>query len=411
MRIVQIPRRFVASDWGGTETVVLETCKRLMKKGHCAEIYTTLALSDLPEEIMDGLSIKRFSYFYPYLGLSSKARRLLDQKGGNLFSFSLMKALLRCPPPDLLHLHTGKRLGGIGRYAALKRGIPYVISLHGGVLDVPADEAASWIAPTQGTWEWGKALGWWVGARRVVDDAAAILCVGQEEQRRMQERYPDKPVVFLPNGVDCQRFSQGDGAAFRQKYGIANDAFVLLTVGRIDPQKNQRAILDALPALLQYNPKIHALLIGHVTNDAYFQELNQIITNRGLNEHCTLIDGLPAGSRDLANAYHAADCFLLPSIHEPFGIVILEAWAAGLPVIASRVGGILSLIESGKDGVFIDPRNSPSVIQAVADLMQDENGRKGLAQAGYRKAVNWYDWDRITDSLIGVYEKIAQLSL
>ena len=66
---------------------------------------------------------------------------LLDKKGGNLFSFSLMKALFQHPSIDLLHLHTGKRLGGIGRYVAKKRKIPYMVSIHGGAYDVPVEEA------------------------------------------------------------------------------------------------------------------------------------------------------------------------------------------------------------------------------------------------------------------------------
>ncbi len=84
---------------------------------------------------------------------------LLDKKAGNLFSFSLLRALLSKKELDLIHLHTGKRMGGIGRYCAMKRNIPYIISLHGGNLAVPDDERETWVEPTKGKFEWGKYWG------------------------------------------------------------------------------------------------------------------------------------------------------------------------------------------------------------------------------------------------------------
>ena len=254
MNIVQVPRRFVRSHWGGTETVILETCKRLLKMGHHTEIICPDALADKDKEVMGGVHISRVPYFYPYLGLSHEAKEQLDRKGGNLFSFALMRALGKYQGLDLIHLHTAKRPGGIGRYMAIKRNIPYVVSLHGGVFDVPDEEAETWTAPTQGTLEWGKILGWWVGSRRVLDDAAAILCVGEEERRQTQQRFPDKKVLHLANGVDPDSFLTGDKDGFRNAYHIPSDACVIVTVGRIDPQKNQIFAIDLLPELIKINP-------------------------------------------------------------------------------------------------------------------------------------------------------------
>ena len=112
MHVVQVPRRFVRSDWGGTETVILETSKSLLALGHHTEIYCPRALSTRDHEVIDGVSVTRFGYLYPYLGLSDAARIQMDRKGGNLFSFPLMRGLQRFPELDLIHLHTGKRLGG-----------------------------------------------------------------------------------------------------------------------------------------------------------------------------------------------------------------------------------------------------------------------------------------------------------
>lgn len=405
MNIVQVPRRFVRSHWGGTETVILETCKRLLRMGHKTSIICPNALASENQEVIEGVQVTRTPYFYPYLGLKPEARALLDRKGGNLFSFALMKALKTEPQLDLIHLHTAKRAGAIGRYVAGKRRIPYVVSLHGGVFDVPKEEAVTWTEPTRGTLEWGKLLGWWVGARRVLDDASAILCVGEEERVQTQRNYPGKKVVHLPNGVDPDRFSSGDGKAFRYIHGIPHDAFVILTMGRIDPQKNQLFVAKLLPALAGIHAKAHLLIIGHVTNEDYYQRILDYIRDRSLESRVTVIPGLEANSRSLADAYHAADVFLLPSIHEPFGIVILEAWAAGLPVIASRVGGIPSFVVPYQDGLLFEPNNNESILDAFRFLVKNPEDSRNLAVSGQKKARNEYSWDVITDRLVDIYEE------
>lgn len=408
MNVLQIPRRFVKSEWGGTETVVLETAKRLLAKNVLTEIYTSMALAEQTEEIIEGVTVRRFPYFYPYWGLSREAKKRLDQKGGNLFSFSLMCALQRYPGLQLIHLHTGKRMGAIGRYVARKRKIPYLISLHGGVLDVPAEEAQTWTDPTARAVEWGKLLGWWAGSRRVLDDAAAILCVGQEERNLIQQQYPNKNVIYLPNGVDCARFARGDGAAFREKYQIPFNAIVMLTVGRIDPQKNQAFVFELLPEIVHRCPEALWVIIGPSTNDSYYANLNRICQAAPFDRRCILIPGVSTSSPDLVNAYHAADLFLLPSIHEPFGIVVLEAWAAGLPVIASRTGGLPFFIDHECDGLLLPVNQASDWINGVNSLLTNRELRQSLGSAGNRKVIQSYDWNLITDQLLSIYQTTIQ---
>lgn len=405
MKIVHVPRRFVQSHWGGTETVILETCRGQIRRGHDASIMTPAALAHTMEEDIQGVKVRRFPYFYPWLGLTEEARHRLDQKGGNLFSFQLMRALSREPGLELIHLHTAKRLGGIVRHVARRRGIPYVISVHGGLLDVPAAEAKSWTEPTAGKTEWGKLLGWWVGSRRVFDDAAAILVLGAEEARLTREQYPRVPVIQFPNGVDTERFASGDGARFRTARGLAQDARVILVMGRIDPQKNQLLAIEALPAILSKEPRAHLLLVGHVTNDDYHQKVRDAVANAGLGAHVTLIPGVAGTGSELVDAFHAADVFLLPSIHEPFGIVILEAWSAGRPVVASRVGGVPSFCEDGKDALLFDSGDAGAMADRVSGLLADTDRAQALAEAGRRKAREQYSWQSITERLMGVYEE------
>lgn len=406
MGVIHVPRRFVRNEWGGTETTILETCKALNSRGHSSSIMTTTAMCDQKHEKIQGIDVHRHKYVYPFLGLSNQDKRDMDRKGGNLLSMSMLKTLLSASGLDILHAHSGKRLGGIVRTAARIRKLPYVISLHGGVIDVPSAETQQMLEPLKGTFEWGRAFGAMLGARRVLEDASAILCVGQNEQRAVQARYPDQRVEWLPNGVDSDSFAHGDGRAFRQKHGIPQNRRVVLTIGRIDPQKNQLALLAAMPELLRKHNDIHLVLIGPVTVESYGVELLSKINAASLHDNVTVLPGMPGGSVELVDALHAADIFCLPSRHEPFGIVVLEAWAAGLPVVASRVGGIPSFTSDGVDVLHADADEPGSFISAIKRLLGNPELARTIAGNGRIKARTQFDWAQVTDNLEAIYRDL-----
>jgi len=413
--IVHIPRRFVVSQWGGSETFVAEVSKRLINRHYDVNIFTSKALSHEKSEQYENIPIRRFSYFYPYFGLSSKVKTLLDQKAGNLFSFSLLRALLFKKKLDLIHLHTGKRMGAIGRYCALKRHIPYIISLHGGNLAVPQDERETWVEPTSGTLEWGKILGFIFGSRRVLDDANAIICVGKDEYDAMVKKYPEKYIEYLPNGVDIERFKKGDGESFRKAYDIPQNRFVCLTMARLDVQKNQKGLLEQLPSLLEKNPLIHLLMIGPATNSEYAANLRETARILNVEDHITIIEGVPYQEQILVDAYWASSCFVLPSLHEPFGMVVLEAWASGLPVAVSKRGGLASLVTEHTTGLFFDPSASveeeTSIATVLHRLSSDPSLQRRLGSEGKKEAIDSYSWDSITSRLETIYQRVYEHSI
>ncbi|MBF0543794.1 MAG: glycosyltransferase family 4 protein [Candidatus Riflebacteria bacterium] len=408
MKVLQIPRRFAWEEWGGTETVVFQTSRFLTKFGVETKIFTSQALSKKKNELINGLEIRRFRHFYPFLGLSETSIKQMDKKGGNLFSFTLLKGLLNEPDLDLIHLHTGKRLGGIGRWVARWRHIPYVISLHGGIFDVPKSELESNIESGKTAWEWGKALGWLVGSRRVIDDSSALICVGKSEQIEASKLFPQKRVEYLPNGVDYERFLKGNGTKFRQKTGIPADAFLILTVSRIDPQKNCLFLINSFPEIIKICPKAILLLVGPITNETYYKQINERIQTLGIGGKVKIIPGLPSESVDMVDVYHSADVFVLPSIHEPFGIVILEAWAAGKPVLASKVGGIPYFLENGLDGLLFEANNGASFMDCFTKIQKNSQ----LLDEAYRfgdngrKKAEFYSWENITRRLVRLYEDV-----
>jgi glycosyltransferase involved in cell wall biosynthesis len=405
--IVHVPRRFVAHEWGGTETVILEISRQQQLAGLHPLIITSMALASHREESIAGIPVHRYPHSYPFFGLSTADRAAMDKKGGNLLSLSLLRALIRQPDVRLFHAHALKRLGGTVRTAARFRRKPYVVSLHGGIFDVPAAELSDLTKPIEGKFEWGRVFGALLGARSVLDDADHVICVGASEAEKARASLPHDRVSYLPNGVDSARFSSGNGPAFRLAHNIPADAFLLVAIGRIDSQKNQLTLLEAFARFLPSAPNARLLIIGPETQPAYAQQLRDFISTNNLAHAVTILPGLGNDSHSLVDAYHAADVFTLASRHEPFGIVVLEAWCAAKPVVASRIGGLQSLIRDGETGLFFNPSDPDASSQLAAQLSllhQNPALRASLGNAGRAEALAHYDWSRITVRLEAIYQ-------
>lgn len=409
-KIIHVPRRFVSHEWGGTETVILEISKQQQALGMNPHILTSMALAEpgCHHEMIQGIEVQRFPHIYPFWGLGDAERAAMDKKGGNLFSWSLLRALCQESDVRLYHAHALKRLGGMVRTAARWNGKPYVVSLHGGIFDVPAAELADLTKPIQGKWEWGKPLGALLGARRVLEDADHVICVGESESIKARQQLGHDRISYLPNGVDASRFSSGDGDSFRRKWGISADAFLVVNMGRIDSQKNQLGLVRGFARFRASVSDAKLLLIGPVTQPAYLKQIRELIASEGLEQSVQIIPGLENGSDDLVDAYHAADVFVLASRHEPFGIVVLEAWSAGRAVIASRVGGLQSLVRDDDTGIFYDPDAEDADQQlgrALLRLHDEPATRQRIGEAGKKEAIEHYEWSRIAQRLELIYQQ------
>lgn len=408
LNTAQIVRRFSFSEWGGTESVVWNSTRQLVDLGDQAEILATAALDQPGETTRDGIAIRRFPYFYPYFPMGEKRRLALDKKGGNPYSPGLGEAL-RHGRYDLYHCHAMGRIAALVRREARCNRRPYVVSFHGGCFDVPAPELAEMLKPLRGTLRYGALLDRASGLRGdPLQDAAGLLCVGYNELAPTRERYPDKLVEYLPNGVDMARFATPSPVDFRQRLQLPPQRKILLTVSRIDYQKNQAALLELLAELVRRGGDYQLVLVGPVTAAWYAEELRRRATELQLSDRLSLIPGLAPDDPALPAAYQAADVFLLPSRHEPFGIVILEAWSAGVPVVAAPVGGINHLVRNGETGLLIDPEQTGKLADAVNALTAapDAELRQQLITAARREVEAHYTWATIARRLHDFYETV-----
>lgn len=407
-RILHIPRRYVAHEWGGVETVVLELSRQQQRQGWEPSIVTSMALASGRSETIGGVPVTRFPYFYPYLGLRAASRAALDKKGGNLLSLSLLRHLITTPGVRLFHSHALKRLGGQVRTAARWRRLPYVVTLHGGYFDVPEAEMEELTRPAGRTWEWGKAIGAMLGSRRLLDDADMVLCIGASEFAKARERIPHGRVALLPNGVNSARFAAGDGPRFRALHGIPPEALLVMNISRIDGQKNQAQLVRAFGRLRASHPGSRLVLAGPVTQPGYAEGLRSLVGELGLSGAVSILPAIGHEDPALADAYHACDVFVLPSLHEPFGVVVLEAWCCRKPVVVSSVGGLRDLVQEGRNGFLYDP-GAEGADEALAgkirSLADNPELRDAMGRAGRGDVADRFEWSRIGELTEALYQQ------
>lgn len=402
MKIAHVLRRLSFDDWGGTEQVVWNLARAQRAAGHDVRLFATTALWRKGA----GPDIPRFRPIYPWFPMTRRLAGELDRKGGNPFVPGLGRAL-REWKPDVIHCHAMARIAELCHRTAKGIGAKCVISLHGGGAGVPDAEARSLMAPTRGLLPWGKALdilmGW---TRRIPEDFGGIVCVGEDEYDHWRTRHPH--VLFLPNGVDTALFSAGaasqlDGEAL-QASPARPSPIRLLCVARIDRQKNQMLLVEALAR----NPAFSVRLVGPATQPDYLEALKARAAELGVSDRLSFAGALPPGSPELIAEYRAADIFVLPSRHEPFGIVVLEAWAAGLPVVASDVGGLGRLCAKHPAAAVVFHADDPAGLDAALAEMK-RRGEAGelsaMSEAG-RKAARQYDWAALSGRLVGFYCEI-----
>lgn len=405
-KIIHVMRRFVPSKWGGTESVVYHLAREFSRLGVESPIFATSMFASVGPETFGGVTIHRFGYTLPWWGLSAEARHALELKGGNPLSWSMLSALRREKGVRLIHGHVQHRLGGIVRTAAHHHGVPYVVSIHGGHHTLPAEQSRQMLAPTRGCVEWGKLAGWWLGARKTLDDAAAIYCVGEDEAQAMRSARPQQSVAYQPNGVDVEHFANAKAEHFFDRFPALQGQRLILCVSRVDPQKNQLLLLEAFAQIAEKVPDFHVVLIGANVVPRYGDEVSKAIGLPALRGRVTWIEGLAPDDPALPGAFRAAEIFVLPSRHEPFGIVILEAWAAGLPVLATAVGGIPGFVTANENAVLFPSEDVGACAAGLLDLVRHPEMGRHLAGNGFKKVRAEFDWSVIARRLLESYPQL-----
>lgn len=409
--VAHLLRKYDPSEWGGTETALLALCAGLRWQGAASVVFCprlTRPTADVADPLTSaGCTVRRFRAGVPIWGLAPEARRQMVAVGGNLMSFGLIPALWREPGIAVVHAHTLGRIGAIGRFVARARGLPFLVTTHGGVYDLPAELRRQMNAPSPG-WEWGKVCGLLLRTRQLLSDADAVVTCNVREADLMRERHPGQRVIVQPHGVPVRLFEIDHRPAAHAAFPQLRGRDVLLAVGRIDAVKNQAWLVEQLPALRARHPGILLVLAGAVTDATYAAALRRRIDALGLGPDVLLAGALPPGDPRLIGLLQLARAVALPSVSETFGLVILEAWAAGTPVIASATTGAQSLIASGEDGLLFQLGRPEKFHAAVAALWTDDTLAERFAAAGRRRVRADFDTLVLSARMKRLYENLIE---
>jgi alpha-maltose-1-phosphate synthase len=409
VRVAHLLRKYNPAEWGGTESVIHQLFDGLRRQGvesviYCPRIEQNHVRDPLAEA---GCLVNRFEACVPIWGISDQQRRQMIAVGGNLMSFDLIRSLWLAPKLSVIHSHALGRVGGIGLTIARRRKLPFVVTVHGGVYDLPATLHRSLNTPTRG-WEWGKPFGLLLRSRHVLNDADAIFTCNPREAELMGQRLPGKRVIVQPHGVPAHAYEADHRAMARAAFPEIAGRDVLLSVGRIDPVKNQGWLVEQVPALVRRYPRALLVLAGPCTDEPYGVALGRRIAELGLAGHVFLPGKLPPADPRLIGLMQLARVCLLPSISETFGLVILEAWAAGTPAISSRTSGASALIEPGRNGWLFDLERPEEFHASVDAALGQPDLRERVIAAARERVVAHYDTRVLAARIKHVYGELLE---
>ena len=248
--------------------------------------------------------------------------------------------------------------------------------------------------------------------RQAILEPDRVLVVSATWQRQLLEQYGVTAEV-VPNGVDLDRFAARPDPsvteALRAGIGAAS-RFVFLTVGGLEPRKGSAHLVQALAAAgraLGEQPVL-AVVGGHSFQDhsAYRQAVLDSLPGLGLEPDVDVVVLGTVSDDDLTAWYHAADAFAFPSVNEGWGLVVLEAMAAGLPVVASDIPVFREYLHHGVDSLLVAPGDVPALAEAMVTLVGDAEARTRLARAGRRVAAA-QGWDASARRHVEVYRSLA----
>jgi D-inositol-3-phosphate glycosyltransferase len=381
-----------AGDAGGMNVFIVEVSKRLAAQGIEVDVFTRATSSDLgPVEILTpGVNVRHITAG-PFEGLAK------NDLPAQLCAFTsaVLRAEAQQEPGhyDVIHSHYWLS-GQVGWLARDRWGVPLIHSAHtlakvkNALLaegDVPEPRSRV------------------IGEEQVVAEADRLIASTPDEAAQLVQWYDADPakVLTIPPGVDLDRFRPAPGA--RARLGVPDDALVLLFVGRIQPLKAPDLLLRAAAHLIADDPAIRSKLVVYVVGAPSGSGLDEpssllaLANTLGIADRVRFLAPMPPD--DLADYYRAADVTVVPSHNESFGLVALEAQACGTPVVAARVGGLVTAVADGKSGLLVDGHRAPDYADAITKVMGD---RAAFSRSAVEHATR-FSWDRTTALLLDAY--------
>ena len=295
--------------------------------------------------------------------------------------------------PDLVHSHHPFLVGSTAVRVATQRNIPLVYTYH------THYEQYTHYAPVHSPRMKGFAIEL---AKGYCNLCHQVIAPSESVERVLRDRGVLSPITSIPTGIRTECFATGDGGAVRQNLGIPDGAFVVGTVGRLAEEKNLSFLSGAVARFLQTTPGARFLVVGSGPSR---EKMVRMAHELGVGDrfHFT---GTLAGQA-LIDAYHAMDLFAFASMSETQGLVLAEAMAAGIPVVALDASGVRGVVDAGINGRLREPDSPRVFARALREMSRLSPERRRELAAGAREKAELFSLDRCSERLLSVYSRAA----
>jgi alpha-maltose-1-phosphate synthase len=380
LKIAQVTSFFWPKKYGSNELVI---CRELVKRGHQVTVLTAskpsddykMLAEDAPrKERFEGFNIERFP---PSLTF------------GNIFSMpSLLPYLMR---NDFDVIHTHEFFAPCSFYSAVAsrlKGSPLIITQHN-------DELFESHLKTLLYHSDASTIG-----KAALYQASKIIALSKSIDEHLLKFGADKEKIeIIPNGVDAEEFNPNKPNYLLDKLDISGK--IVLFVGRFIEVKGIKYLLQAFDEVANKVPDAKIVFVGSGLQEKEIRDLQSRHENRVFVLNMVNHSEMP-------NIYVGCDVFVMPSLEERFGNCVLEAMAAGKPVIGSNVGGMKETIAHGETGFHVQPRNSKQIADYLIELLQNERLAKQMGRNARLKAAHDYNNTKLVKQIESIYFSARQ---
>lgn len=362
----------------GSKRLFLHLAEDFARKGHDVTIFTTEPRSEIPKRI--SFHGTAYAYLTEHEILSKLLGRKISRSFDLPFTVSLFQETLFKRQEALVSINDVR---------------PFIVPNIGGK-NLSLHVLPPFFSPPKSS-----------KVQRILK-ADISICCSKFLADTTRKLFPSvsKEFTFVHNGIDCSRFSRGDGEKCRKKLKIPSDHFVVLFVGQLGEQKGVIYLVRAFKEFHYQNHKSSLILVGG-TNlwsmrpkalarfESYYTE---VIDESG---HLPVYFASRVPNEELPDYYAAADVFVCPSIwQETFGLVNIEAMAAGKPVVATSVGGIPEIVRNEETGFLVPPGDPVPIAEKLFSLSKDEKLRRSMGERGRKIAETCFSLDQMVDGYL-----------
>jgi glycosyltransferase involved in cell wall biosynthesis len=216
-------------------------------------------------------------------------------------------------------------------------------------------------------------------------------------------RIPQEKIKVIHYGIEPERFRRSDPS--RQNQWSANGRPVIGSIGRLEPGKGHDCLIEAMPTILEQRPDASLLIAGH-DPWGYGKNLREDIERLKLEKKVQLL----GFQNDVCSFLGALDVFAFASRSEGFGQVVIEAMAAGKPVVASKIPPLTEIIEDGETGLLVEPGDARGFANAIVWILSHTDQAEQMGKRGQERVRSHFSAERMTDETVSLYSALLRSS-